>query len=114
MGRVEAPGFVTDFPRPYDQQAYLLFGLILAAELKRDAIDVSDRSSVNDVVNDLAGPAGLTSRGVAVMNEYASGGFDVLQQRYPGDEPWGLDEFLPRYAVLLDELMEEQGLDMTW
>lgn len=109
-GGIEASAFVDSFPRPYDQQQRLLIGLMLAAELKRAEIDLTDRVSVNRVVNELAGVGGATTSGVAIMNEYASGGFDELIMRYQGREPWGLDEFMPRYLQILDELLRESAI----
>lgn len=113
-GGIDAAAFVDTFPRPYDQQHRLLLGLMLAAELRRTDIDVTDRASVNDIVNEMAGPGGLTAAGVNMMNEYASGGFDVLITRYEGQEPWSLDEFMPRYLRILDALMSESKLALPW
>lgn len=113
-GGTEATAFVDTFPRPYDQQQRLLLGLMLSAELRRAGVDVTDRSSVNDIVNSLAGPGGLNAAGVATMNEYASGGFDVLITRYEGEEPWNLEEFMPRYLRILDEVMSQSELAGQW
>lgn len=113
-GGIEAPAFVDAFPRPYDQQQRLLLGLMLAAELRREEIDVSDRTSVNEVVSALAGVSGLTSAGVNVMNEYASAGFDVLMTSYDGEEPWTLEEFMPRYLRILEVLLAQSDLAMRW
>ncbi len=113
-GGIDAPAFVDTFPRPYDQQQRLLLGLMLAAELRGVDIDVTDRASVNEIVNDLAGVGGLTTAGVNVMNEYASGGFDELITRYEGQEPWSLDEFMPRYLRILDDLMTQGELALRW
>lgn len=113
-GRIDAPAFVDTFPRPYDQQQRLLLGLMLAAELRRADIDVADRASVNEIVNGLAGSGGLNAAGATVMNAYASGGFDVLIARYEGEEPWNLDEFLPRYLRILDDLMNGSELVRRW
>jgi hypothetical protein len=48
------------------------------------------------------------------MNEYASGGFDELITRYEGDEPWNLEEFMPRYLRILDEIMSQSELAGQW
>lgn len=113
-GGTEASAFVDAFPRPYDQQQRLLLGLMLASELRRAGVDVTDRSSVNDIVNSLAGVDGLNAAGIATMNAYASGGFDVLITRYRGDEPWNLEDFMPRYLRILDEIMSESELAGQW
>jgi hypothetical protein len=113
-GGTEASAFVDAFPRPYDQQQRLMLGLMLAAELRGAGVNVTDRTSVNDIVNGLAGAGGLNAAGVATMNEYASGGFDVLITRYEGEEPWNLEEFMPRYLHILDEVMSESELAGQW
>jgi len=98
----EAHAFVATFPRPYDQQQRLLIGLMIDAELVRLGIEPTDRASVNRIVNEIAGPGGLTSQGAARMNNYASGGFDLLIEEYREDEPRTAAEFLPRYLRILD------------
>lgn len=113
-GGTEATAFVDTFPRPYDQQQRLLLGLMLAAELRGAGVDVADRASVNDIVNSLAGVGGINAAGVATMNAYASGGFDVLITRYEGEEPWNLEEFMPRYLRILDEIMNQSELAGQW
>lgn len=113
-GGTEASAFVDSFPRPYDQQQRLLVGLMLAAELARTDIDITDRTSVNRVVNELAGVGGVTTAGVAVMNEYASGGFDELIMKYQGSEPYDLDEFMPRYLQILDDLLQQSRISSQW
>lgn len=113
-GGIDAAAFVDAFPRPYDQQQRLLLGLMLAAELRRVEVDVTDRASVNEIVNNLAGVGGLTAAGVNVMNEYASGGFDELRIRYEGQAPWSLDEFMPRYLRIVDDLMAHSELALQW
>jgi hypothetical protein len=75
---------------------------MIDAELASLAIEPTDRASVNRVVNDIAGPGGLTSQGAALMNSYASGGFDLLLEEYREDEPRTVEEFLPRYLLILD------------
>jgi hypothetical protein len=113
-GGIDAPAFVDSSPRPYDQQQRLLLGLMLAAELRRAQIDLGDRASVNQVVSDLAGIGGLTAAGVSVMNGYASGGFDKLMTLYDGEEPWSLEEFMPRFLRILEGLMAESDIAALW
>jgi hypothetical protein len=113
-GGIDAAAFVDTFPRPYDQQQRLMLGVMLAAELRRAGIDVTDRPSVNEIVNGLAGAGGINAAGVYVMNEYASGGFDELITRYEGEGPWNLDEFMPRYLRILDDVMTGSELAQQW
>lgn len=113
-GGIEAPAFVDSFPRPYDQQQRLLLGLMIVAEMRRDRVDVRDRVSVNVIVNALAGSGGLTSTGVQRMNEYSSGGYDVLRELYDGGEPWKLEDFMPRYLRILDDVIGRSDLTLPW
>jgi hypothetical protein len=96
-----APVFVDGFVRPYDVCQRLLIGLMIDAELSGLGVEPTDRASVNRVVSDLAGPGGLTPDGARRMDGYASGGYDLLIERYDEDEPRTFEEFLPRYLRIL-------------
>lgn len=89
------------FVKPYDERQRLIIGLMIDAELEYLGVSLSDRTSVNRVVSDLAGPGGLTDLGAERMNAYASGGYDLLLEQYREDEPHTMEEFLPRYLNIL-------------
>lgn len=97
----QARVFVDIWVRPYDGSHRLLVGLMIDAELARVGVEPTDRHSVNRVVSEIAGAGGLTPEGARRMDAYASGGYDLLLERYNEDEPRTVDEFLPRYLSIL-------------
>ena len=114
----DKPAFVDDFPGEYKLQQNLLLGGLIDAEL-RDllgrGLTSSDKPVVEKTVARLLTASGASSHlstgndgGAARMNEYASGGFDVLAGRL-GDKPRKLETFLRSYAKLLAELEAERA-----
>ncbi|WP_207462159.1 hypothetical protein [Azospirillum sp. SYSU D00513] len=114
----DKPAFVDDFPGDYKLQQNLLLGGLIDAEL-RDllgrGVTVKDKPVVQKSVSRLLTAAGAsthlsggTDGGAARMNEYASGGFDVLFERMI-DKPRKLETFLRAYAKLIGELEDERA-----
>jgi hypothetical protein len=106
----EAPGFVDQTPEEYRGQERLLLGLLLQAELSKLGFAPNERKEVRDTLAKLVEGDRLSNRGVARLNEYASGGFDLLQQEI-GDKPYNVEAFLPRYVGLLQRTVDGEA---TW
>lgn len=108
---VDKPPFVDDFPGDYKLQQNLLLGGLIDCDLRDRGIAVTDKASVQKVVSELLAASGssthLSTTGAARMNEYASGGFDVLAERI-ADRPHKLETFLRSYAKVLTELEVER------
>lgn len=105
--------FVDEFPTPYKLQQNLLLAGLIDAELRSllgRAVTVQDKPSVHRKVSELLAATGttthLSSAGSAKMNEYASGGFDLLVERL-SDKPRKLETFLRAYAKVIAELEDE-------
>lgn len=109
----EAPGFVDYFIEDYEQQQLLIVGLLLRAELEHFGIELDDRDDVRKKLEQLIGSKGLTRHGVARLNAYASGGFDLLVERYGEAQPRSVEEFLPRYVEVLHEVAAGERLWAT-
>lgn len=114
----DKPAFVDDFPGDYKLQQNLLLGGLIDAEL-RDllgrGVTKEDRPVVEKTVARLVMASGASTHlstgndgGATRMNEYASGGFDVLSERL-GDGPHKLETFLRHYAKLIRELEAERA-----
>jgi hypothetical protein len=111
----DKPPFVDDFPGPFKLQQNLLLAGLVDAELRSmlgRGVTPQDKPSVHRKVSELLAATGssthLSSAGSARMNEYASGGFDLLAERM-SDKPRKLETFLRSYAKLIAELEEESG-----
>jgi hypothetical protein len=103
----DKPAFVDDFPGDYKLQQNLLLGGLVDCDLRDRGISVTDRMAVQKVVSELPTANGASSHlspaGAARMNEYASGGFDVLFERMV-DKPHKLETFIRGYAKLIAEV----------
>lgn len=106
----DAPGFVDNVVDDYIPQKLLLVGLLLRAELRHYGIELEDRDDVRSSLAKLVGPSGLTAHGVSRLNAYASGGFDLLVERYGDAQPWSVEEFLPKYVEILRTGAAEQEI----
>ena len=106
-----APGFVDQFVREYKGQERLILGLLLRAELAGPGYEPDERDEVRQTLAGLVEGNGLSDKGVSRLNEYASGGFDALQERYGDVAPYSTEEFLPRYVGLLREVVDNEP---TW
>ncbi|HEY8384223.1 MAG TPA: hypothetical protein VIL09_18940 [Microvirga sp.] len=113
----DKPAFVDDFPGDYKVQQNLLLGGLIDAELRSQlgrGIGNADRPIVQKVVSQLLTASGASTHlssgpegGATRMNEYASGGFDVLFEQIP-DKPRRLETFLRSYAKVIGDLESER------
>ena len=104
--------FVDDFPGSYKLQQNLLLGGLIDAELREllgRGVNINDKPVVEKTVSRLlsvsAGSTHLSGGpdgGATVINEYASGGFDVLSLHL--DKPRRLETFLRSFAQLISDL----------
>lgn len=112
MTSSDKPAFVDDFPGPYKLQKYLLLAGLIDAEL-RDllgrSVTVSDKIVVEKTVSRLLSISGGSTYlrpgsggGAVLINEYASGGFDVLSEHL--DKPQKLETFLRAFSNLITNL----------
>ena len=106
----DAPGFVDNFVESYRPQSLLIMGLALLAELKAIGCELDERDEVRRQLARLVGPGGVSNDGVAVLNGYASGGFDYLQERYGDLPPYSAEAFLPAFVELLTGAVDEEPL----
>ena len=96
--------FVTD----YKEQQRIIIGLLLRAELARFGLDIKDKSSIRTCLQQLLDPSStnkLTSAGMSALNEYASGGFDLLVENIH-DKPRNGPEFLITYNRILQSAIQ--------
>ncbi len=96
---------VNYFPGVYDGRGSLLVALFLSRVLESRGIDSVERQNVRKVVSDLVHPQSenfLSDEGVREFNEYAFGGFEVLQEWFD-TRPTSLDVFLRTFKRRIDE-----------
>jgi len=109
----DKPAFIDEFPSVYKPQQNLLLAGLIDAELRSilgRGVTAQDKPAVHRQVSQLLTATGssthLSNIGAARMNEYASGGFDLLAERM-ADKPRKLETFLRAYAKLIAELEDE-------
>lgn len=108
-GRASEGGASTEmtdrFPEEYKPAASFLIGLLVVAELKKNHVDVSEKTAVRALFKRLVDPQSpnqLTDFGGKRMNAYASGGYDYLAEQRDY-KPHSGEAFLREYAQLLNE-----------
>ncbi len=107
-----ATDLIAYFPGEYVQRRHLLVAGLINAELVARGIRVTERPGVQRVVADVVTPfsnngAGLSDYGVKRMNEYASGGFEVLRERM--DKPRSVETFLRLYPRMIAEIEADRA-----
>ena len=99
---------IDEFIQDYQPAQRLLIGLLVAAEVQRGGIDLSEKAAVRAVFGRLVTPGSktqLTDEGMRCMNAYASGGYDFLAESrdVPPASP---EEFLRDFVGLVGEAIE--------
>ena len=100
----DAQGFVDSMPEDYKQVQEMIVGILLLTEIDRLGVELTERDDVRRILETVVDTSGLSTEGVAKLNEYASGGFDVIQEQ-GFSQPYHLPEFLLAYNQLLQELI---------
>lgn len=107
QGRLDSVGDASDvylkFPQEYEGSRFMIIGLLIAAEMKREGLDYEDRTAVQEMVAKYVAtdtPASLSAEGFAKVNSYASGGFDILAGELE-DPPEDVNVLVARYARLM-------------
>ncbi len=96
---------VSNFPEAYDGRGPLLVALFLSQVLESRGIDSGERQNVRRVVSGLVDPQSknfLSDEGVREFNEYAFGGFEILQEWFDA-KPMSLATFLRQFKSRIDE-----------
>lgn len=91
------------FPDQYKTHRGLIIGLLLSTELSRLGIDSSEKDEVKGKLNEIIesdSPSKLSDLGVRRLNEYSSGGYELLVEKM-GRKPEFAEDFL---LDLLDEI----------
>ncbi|WP_316979539.1 hypothetical protein [Shumkonia mesophila] len=97
-GDLEGDVFVNGYPDDYKDQADILAGLLIDAELDRKGIKADDKASIENEMIQLVNPTSatrLSENGNKLLNLYAAAGFKILQDRMM--PPASLDEFIVAY-----------------
>ncbi len=96
----ESSELVDYFPAEYNKNGKIIIGLLLSRELNRLGIDRQDKTALNEGIATLVDPntpSRLKSEGMRLMNRYANGGFEVLEQQWFVERPQHIEAFLPLY-----------------
>lgn len=91
--------FIGEFPQDYNPHRFQILAALVSAEIRRAAIDPTDEKAVRKLMLDLLNPTASTSLsplGSQLLNRYAEGGFEILQEAIP--DPRELDQFLIKYV----------------
>lgn len=107
QGDVEYKDIVRTYPEAYAEYRYIMAGLLLATELAVAGVPIDRKQAQRKVVDLLRSDTAtfLSADAVEVMNGYAAGGFQLVQERLPTapGEPhdfllWFHNEMIP-YCV---------------
>lgn len=94
--------FVKDYVQTYQPHADLIAGLLVDAELVRISIPLDDVKGVERKMVDLLEPVSATKLkpdGLALLNRYAAGGFNILSDAFAAP-PQSLEDFYVTYHGL--------------
>lgn len=105
------------FPSDYDGSKNIIVGLLVNTELKRLGIPLDDKENVQKKYNQIVEPESqskLTAKGFTLMNEYASRGYELLNEEL-GDKSASLaPEFLINvYNSLVNEFSHKYKLNVS-
>lgn len=98
---LENDKFIERYPSDYQNQADVIAGLLISAELRRKSIEAGDRSSIEKEMLrllDHQSPTRLSEEGMKALNQYAASGFKAIQVGML--PPQSLEEFLVLYYKL--------------
>jgi hypothetical protein len=107
QGDVEYKDIVRTYPEAYTEYRYIMAGLLLATELAVAGVPIDRKQAQRKVIDLLRSDSAtfLSSDAIEVMNGYAAGGFQLVQERLPvaPGEPhdfllWFHNEMIP-YCV---------------
>lgn len=99
---------IDEFIQDYQPAQRLLIGLLVAAEVRRGGIDLSEKAAVRAVFRRLVTPESktqLTDEGMRCMNAYASGGYDLIAERRDST-PNSPEEFIRDFVGLITDAVE--------
>ena len=96
------------FPQDYHSKS-LIVATLISTELAAAGIDVSEKDAVNRTISKLVThdtQSKLTDEGMRLMNRYASGGFEMLMERFE-DRPRTIETFLRTYRSVVEKARAE-------
>ena len=102
---VTAVDLVDYFIVDYKPVGRLMVALLVVAEAQRLGFELTEKSELKSLLDDYLDPAhsaNITALGFQKMNDYANGGFNILNELLP-DRPRHAETFLQLYPLLLDE-----------
>lgn len=105
---LEADEFIKGYPQDYAAQSDIIAGLLIDAELERQAIGAADRESIQQVMLRLLdhnSPTGLSTAGAKLLNQYAAGGLAIMREKLGATQ--SLPDFLRAYVQLWHPPEEE-------
>jgi hypothetical protein len=95
---LETDKFVEGYISDYQNQADIIAGLLINAELCRKGIEKDDRNSIEQEmlrILDHRSPTRLSEEGMRSLNQYAAAGFRFIREELV--PPQNLEEFLVLY-----------------
>lgn len=104
--RSEATEFQKSFVRAFIPVQKLIIGLLISTELKRLGVDISEKEHVYQRLTELVDPDSstkLTEAGINKLNEYASGGYDLLTEEL-SSKPYSVEDFLRSYVAIIRKI----------
>jgi hypothetical protein len=105
----ETSELIDSFPGDYAAHGRLITALFLSRELKRQGVELNERTAVNTCIRRLVDPnsaSRLSADGLKTLNQYAHGGYEVLSSpEWFNERPRTLQNFLPLWHRHLKKAM---------
>jgi len=104
--------FIDNFVTAYRPYQRLIIGLLLRVELAHFGISIKEKDEVSKTIIELIDPnsqTNLTDRGMERLNEYASGGFDYLSEKFDA-KPHNIENFLRVFVETVREAVDQSPI----
>ena len=101
--RSEVKEFQKNYVKAYLPVQKLITGLLIKSEFKKYGVEATEKDQVYEILTEIIDPDSstkLTEVGLNKLNEYASGGYDVMSEEFPS-KFYSVEEFLRAYTLLL-------------
>lgn len=96
----------------YDDYSNYIIGLILYVEAKNSGIDIANKETTSQHLNNFLDPKQLSTlsldKGFKEANRFANGGIEIMQRKIP--PPQLLGEFLIKYQEVLREELKKTDI----
>lgn len=102
-GKSEVNEFQKNFVKAYLPVQRIIIGLLLDTEMRRLGVLPTEKHLFHKILTDLVDPDSatkLTELGLTRLNEYVSGGYEILSESI-STKPYSVESFILQYVEVL-------------